>query len=95
MAVSLLGIVKLRRWTFLQTSENRGGAVMPWSKALLFMISYEQIRRVQEKEDIFENSELTCFCKILGSGNFLQVRPTRDVNHYTNSYVKVVPAGKN
>jgi hypothetical protein len=40
---------------------------------IFFMISYEQIRRVDEKEDIFENSELNCFCKILGSGNFLQV----------------------
>jgi len=38
------------------------------------MISYEQIHRVEEKEDIFENSELTCFCEILGSGSFLQVR---------------------
>ena len=38
------------------------------------MMSYEKIHRFEEKEDIFENSEFTCFCKILKSGKFLQVR---------------------
>ena len=42
----------------------------------IFVMSYEKIRihLVEEKENIFENSEFTCFCKILRSGNFLQVR---------------------
>jgi hypothetical protein len=31
-------------------------------------MSYEKIRRFEEKEDIFENSEFTCFCKFLRSG---------------------------
>jgi hypothetical protein len=35
---------------------------------------YEKICHVEEKEDIFENSEFTCFCKILRSYQFLQVR---------------------
>jgi hypothetical protein len=38
------------------------------------MMSYEKIRRFEEKEDIFENSEFTCFCKFLRSGKFLHVR---------------------
>ena len=43
---------------------------------IFVMMSYEKIRihLVEEKENIFENSEFTCFCKILRSGNFLQVR---------------------
>jgi hypothetical protein len=41
---------------------------------IFLMKSYEKIRRVEGKEDIFENSGLTCFCKILGSGSFLQVK---------------------
>jgi len=32
---------------------------------IFYMMSYEKIRRFQEKEVIFENSEFTCFCKIL------------------------------
>jgi hypothetical protein len=35
---------------------------------------YEKICHVEEKEDISENSEFTCFCKILRSYQFLQVR---------------------
>ena len=35
------------------------------------MITYEKIRRIEEKGDIFENSELTYFCKIQRSGKFL------------------------
>jgi len=32
---------------------------------IFYMMSYEKIRRFEKKEDIFENSEFTCFCKIL------------------------------
>jgi hypothetical protein len=41
---------------------------------IFYMMSYEKIRRFEEKEDIFENSEFSCFCKILRSGKFLQVK---------------------
>ena len=41
---------------------------------IFYMMSYEKIRRFEEKEDIFENSEFTCFCKFLRSGKFLHVR---------------------
>jgi hypothetical protein len=34
----------------------------------------KKIRRFKGKEDIFENSEFTCYCKIVSSGKFLQVR---------------------
>jgi hypothetical protein len=40
----------------------------------MFFMSYEKIRRVKEKENVFENSEFTCFCKILRRGKVLQVR---------------------
>ena len=49
------------------------------------MKSYEKIRRVKEKEDILQNSEFTCYCKIVSSGKFLQVKHN---NYKTkNSYV--------
>jgi hypothetical protein len=41
---------------------------------VFFIKSYEKIRRFKGKEDIFENSEFTCYCKIVSSGKFLQVR---------------------
>ena len=41
---------------------------------VFYLMLYEKIRRVEEKDGIFENSEFTCFCKILRSGQFLQVR---------------------
>ena len=41
---------------------------------IFYMMSCEKIRRFEEKEDIFENSEFTCFCKFLRSGKFLHVR---------------------
>jgi hypothetical protein len=33
----------------------------------------EKIRRVEEKEDIFENSEFTCSCKIKGVTHFFKL----------------------
>ena len=41
---------------------------------IFFMKSFEKICRVEEKENIFENSEFTCFCKILRIGKFLPVK---------------------
>ena len=35
---------------------------------------YDLIRCIAEKDDIYENSEFTCFCKILRSRKILQVR---------------------
>jgi hypothetical protein len=40
---------------------------------IFYMMSYEKIRRLEEKDDIFENSEFTCFCKILRCGNFFKL----------------------
>ena len=41
---------------------------------IFFLMSYKKIRCVEQKENIFENSEFTCFCKILRIGKSLQVR---------------------
>ena len=42
---------------------------------VFFMKLYEKIPCLKGKEDIFENSEFTSYCKIVStSGKFLQVR---------------------
>jgi hypothetical protein len=38
------------------------------------IFQYDIIRCIEEKDEIYENSELTCFCKILRSRKILQVR---------------------